>query len=693
MIISRSKFLMAAVAMAAVAMAAPALAQTKTTPGAPVAGQVPINVIASLDFFSQPRLSPDGTKIALALGAGDQFAYGIIDLKNPAAKPVIFASANTFKEAGDKQIFSWRWVGNDHILLTLQAREFLFGQRVDLSRLVSYNVNTKKTTPLAWDGASGSAADILDVDTDKKEILLARDSNKYGQERMFIPEVVRVNIETGKIVNVVQEPNPIVSSWAADGKGVVRMGFGYDGETGKQRSMYRRTASDRFKTNQTVIDKDFAGAGITPEMIPVEGDIAIVSSNHEGFNSIYKANLATLEIGEKLFSVPGYDVDGVITNEDDTEIYGFQYTTDKPRVKWLEPKRKKVQEFLDEQFGSGNADIVSRDKEFTKLIISVGEASQPGVYYLYDLPTGKLSLLGWVSPTVKDGKLNPVTTLRYKASDGEEVEAIITTPRHRKNVKNLPVVVLTHGGPYGVRDNATYDSWGQAIAEQGYLVIQPNYRGSGGYGKEWVKKGRSDGFGTRMQDDLNDAVDQLAAKGMVDPKRACMMGWSYGGYASARAAQRDPQRWRCTIAGAGVYDLQMMKDYDEDYLGTFGSGYLAKGASELSAVSPAKNVNTKWSPILIVHGVRDPRVPINQARTLVSRLKAAGKVKGVDYDYIEQPRNGHYGIFFTKAERIEWLQGTANWLARWNPAFVETDADKPQPIAAGMTAIKSAAGK
>jgi dipeptidyl aminopeptidase/acylaminoacyl peptidase len=229
-----------------------------------------------------------------------------------------------------------------------------------------------------------------------------------------------------------------------------------------------------------------------------------------------------------------------------------------------------------------------------------------------------------------------------------------------------------------VRDFERFDDWSQAMAELGYVVVQPNYRGSGGYGKEWIKKGRSDGFGFRMQDDLNDAVTHLAAQGVVDPKRVCMMGWSYGGYAAARAAQRDADKYRCTIAGAGVYDLPMMKAYDQDYLGSFGANYLAKGAADLESVSPARNAKGKWAPIMIVHGVRDARVPVAQARTLVSRLKDAGKVRGTDYDYLEQPKNTH-NLPYDEV-RVEWLEAAEKWLARHNPAYIASDADKPVPV-------------
>ncbi len=666
---------MFAAALLASAIGMPAVAAD--TPGKPVAEKVGLDVLASLPLMSDLQMSPGGTKIAMTLGAGNEFGYAILDLSKPGSKPQIFARASTFKEAGQRDVTSYRWVDDRYLILELASREFisLFGQRVDIGRLAAYDTETGKTHPLAWDMATADASNILHIDKEKKRILLARQIDDGDTEKRFSYQVDWVDVATGKVLETVQRPNPVVGGWAADSKGVVRMGFGSDRDTGESRYLYRSGPGENFRTVQKVIDKDFTGSGIQPIVFLDEPDMAIVSSNHEGYRAIYKANLATMEIGEKLFSVPGYDVGTAIPNEDRDGIVGYAYATDRARRKFTDERLATIQKFLNEDFGEGNANIVSSDDGDKKLVVSMASADQIGSYYLYDVESGKFALIGHRSDVLGDGKLNPVKAIRYKASDGLEIEAILTTPRLRAGQKNLPIVVLTHGGPYGVRDYASYDQWAQAIAEQGYVVVQPNYRGSGGYGNEFVKSGRQDGFGTRMQDDLNDVVDHLAAQGMVDPKRACMMGWSYGGYASARAAQRDPQRWRCTIAGAGVYDLPMMRDYDKGYLGSFGANYLAKGANSLTDVSPARNTDTKWAPILIVHGVRDPRVPIAQARTLVSRLKGSGKKQGVDFEYIEQPKNGHYGIYFTKEERVEWLGGASNWLERFNPAYIPSDAD------------------
>ena len=671
-------------ALLASAAALPAAVAAQDTPGKPVAEKVNLDTLASLPLMSDLQMSPGGTKIAMTLGAGNEFGYAVLDLSKPGSKPQIFARASTFKEAGQRDVTSYRWVDDRYLILELASREFVaaFGQRVDIQRLAAYDTETGKTHPLAWDQATADASNILHIDKEKKRILLGRQIDDGNTERRFSYQVDWVDVATGKVLENVQRTNPIVDGWAADSTGVVRMGFGSDRDSGEQRYLYRSNEGENFRTVQKVIDKNFTGAGIQPLVFLKEPDMAIVSSNHEGYRAIYKANLATMEIGEKLFSIPGYDVGTAIPNEDRDGIVGYAYATDRIRRKFTDERLATVQKFLAEDFGQGNAVIVSSDDGDKRLIVSMASPEQIGSYYLYDVESGKFSLIGHASEALGNGKLNPVKAIRYKASDGLEIEAILTTPRLRAGQKKLPVVVLTHGGPYGVRDYASYDQWAQTIAEQGYVVVQPNYRGSGGYGNAFVKAGRSDGFGTRMQDDLNDVVDHLAAQGVVDADRACVMGWSYGGYAAARAAQRDAARWRCTIAGAGVYDLPMMRDYDQNYLGSFGANYLAKGASSLADVSPARNTDGKWSPILIVHGVRDPRVPIAQARTLVSRLKGSGKEQVKDFEYIEQPKNGHYGIYFTKEERIEWLGGAANWLARFNPAYVSSDADYAKKPAA-----------
>jgi dipeptidyl aminopeptidase/acylaminoacyl peptidase len=667
------------------ALAAGAHGQERTDVQAPdlvVTGRnmIPISVFGKRPFMSQPRISPDGTKVVVRMSKDRQGFLGIIDLTKPGSPPQFFIATTEFRDAGDRDVFAWRWVGNDNVVVSMVSREILYGQRYDVTRLVGYNLRTKKLTPLAWENATGQASEILHIDHDAGKFLLARQSDAYGTERWQLDEVVRVDVETGKF-NIVQRPNPVVGSWIADGKGVVRAAIGFDGDSGKQRLMYRSGPGGNFDTVANVADKTFTDANIVPQVFLDEPDMALALSNKDNYRRLYKVNMKTMTLGPVVFERPGFDVEGGIhTNFERNKVIGVTVTENNDRAYWFDPDWKVIQQMMDEQFGVGNAHIVSRDRKDEKLIFLVGKPSQPGGYYIYDTAAGRLSLLGWVHPILKDATLNPMSTIVYTARDGVKIPAVVTMPRHRTGTRNLPVVILPHGGPFGVRQQEEFGAfpWHQALAEQGYVVIEPNYRGSGGYGRDFVQLGRRpDGYGKKMQDDLNDAVSWFASQGTIDPKRACIMGWSYGGYAAARGAQRDPDLWRCAIAGAGVYDFPMMKAYDTDQFGKFGARYQAT-AEDLVEISSARHTNGKWAPILIVAGERDQRIPITQSRTLVSRLKGDGKREDVDFRYIEQKQGTHNLPYEDVA--IQFLEETAAWLNRWNPAYVATDADKPPPV-------------
>lgn len=642
-------------------------------------GKVDTAVFGKRPFMRSPVLSPDGTKIAVMMSKDGVDNLGYIDVTKPGSAPVFFAQAEEFREAGDRTIGSWRFVGNKTIVFTVLSREILGGTRSDVRRLVSYDLETKKVSPLAWDGAGGDGATILFIDDENEKLLVERDvlkDMKYSSN----PEVIEVEVRTGKFKTIMR-PNVEVGSWIVDGKGVVRAGVGGDGDSGKQRLMYRSDANGTMKTVANEADSTFTGTQIVPDIFLDEPDMAYATSNKDGYRKVYKVNLKTMQIvGEPIFGVKGYDVGGLIANEQRNNLAGVSYTSTRDRTRWFDPRLAEVQKLMDEDFGKGNAQIISTNDGDTKILLYIAKVNEPGGYYLFDTETGNLNLLGWYHPVLKDYEMNPMDSIRYKASDGMEIEAVVTYPRHRPHRKNLPVIVMPHGGPFGVRDQEEFGffPWHQAMAELGYVVIQPNYRGSGGYGKEFVKEGRKpNGYGLRMQDDLNDVLTWFGQSGLIDPKRACIMGWSYGGYATARGAQRDPDKWKCAIAGAGVYDFPMMKAYDTRAFGDFGANFQAT-SNDLIGISSARNTDGPWSPILIVAGLRDARIPIEQSRTLVSRLKNSGKKEGVDFRYVEQPKGTHNLPY--EDVHIEWLKEAEAWAERFNPAYIPSDPDKAPPV-------------
>jgi len=655
-----------------------------------IKGRVPTEVFGKRPFMRSPSISPDGKKIAVMMSRDGIDNLGIIDLSKPGSPPRFFARAEEFREAGDRTIGTWSWVGNRTLLFTVLSREIIFGSRADLRRLVAYDLETGSLTPIAWDGTASDGGVILHRDHQKETILLQRSSFR-NEQNSSRPEVISVDVRTGKF-STVQRPNVFVRQWLTDGNGVIRAGLGGD-DDGKQRLMYRANASEQFRTVSNEKDETFTGTQITPDIFTQDGDIAYATSNRDGFRKVYRVNLATMEIvGKPIFEVPGHDIEGLVPSKDESRLIGVRYTTNKQRTRWFDGRLNEIQKFFDEDFGAGNARIMSANDDYTKLVVFIGKPSEPGTYYLYNTETGNLGILGHFHPELQDADMNPTETIRYKASDGMEIPAVITYPRHRPHRKNLPVIVMPHGGPFGVRDEEEFGffPWHQAMAELGYVVIQPNYRGSGGYGKQFVLEGRKpNGYGQRMQDDLNDALTWFGRTGLIDQKRACIMGWSYGGYATARGAQRDPDLWKCAIAGAGVYDFPMMKAYDLGVFGGFGASFQAT-ADNLVAISSARNTDGPWSPILIVAGLRDARIPIEQSRTLVSRLKGSGKKEGVDFRYIEQPKGTHNLPY--EEVHIEWLVEAENWANRFNPAYIPSDVDYARKPSVDPRFEKTAAG-
>ena len=653
------KLMLSAMA-AGLLLSATALAQPARVPGP--ATPFPVSVFAQFPLMSGAEISADGRLIAAKFRSGGEKVLGIIDLAQPNAKPVMIAKDGDFMGYGDRRVLDWSWFDAENLLIRLAEYTDLEGQKFDVGRMINYNVRTRKRTLLGWENSFLSADDILwESREGRPRILLQRWRSGAGTEQIFQPEVIEVDLETGE-QKVVQRRSPSIDGWVADGKGVVRMGFGGDPDKGKRIVMYRADASRPFDTIINEKIEKYGTGSAVPEIFLADGKTAITTSRRDGFTEVYEMDLKTMALGKKLFSVKGYDVDGVWSTFDENQLEGIAWTDQRPQRKYFDPRLAEIKSMLDDTFGKGNARIASTDRKRENIVVYVGAPDQRGSYYLYQTVSGKLALIAHANPTLKDMTLNPVSTIRYKARDGKDIEAVLTLPR-LKPAKALPLIVMPHGGPWS-RDEEGWDRWAQPLAELGYAVVQPNYRGSSGYGKAW--ESAADGaWGTTMQDDLLDAITALSAKGIADAKRVCIMGWSYGGYASSRAAQRDGKYYRCAISGAGVHDLPDMVSYDKRYLGEFGAKYIG-AAGRLPEISPSRHARDFSIPILIVHGKVDQRVPVAQSRNLAKALKSAGKVEGRDFVYLEQPKNTHNFPF--EADEVQFLEAVRDFLAKHNPA-------------------------
>lgn len=652
----------------AVALTAPAIAQDKPATSAPsewATKTVPVEVFAQFPQIDAPSLSPDGKWLALKVRAQGGQALAIVPLAG-GDKPAIVArdGAEAANKQGDRQVRSWRWLDNDNLLIAIVYRDDYLGTWLDIQRFAVVNRATGKVTPLAWDSSIVSQSLLWASRDGPPRAVIQRYNPANGSERINLPEVIDVDARTGRFTTA-QRVNPIFQGWDADEEGVVRVGGSSNGDTGKVQLLYRANGRENFRTvvrERTNLYDDLAA----PSLL-LRGDKAYTYSRKDGHRALYEYDLATMKIGARVFGIEGYDIDNALIAPTGDHLDGVVATTDRTHVFWMDPRLKEIQAMLEQTAGKGNVTIVSADRAREKIVYRMAKLGQAPGYYVFDTTNGSVGLIGWHNTTLKDAPLNPVSVVHYTASDGKRIEAVLTMPRHKAGQKKLALVILPHGGPWA-RDDADWDSygWAQAIAEQGYVVIQPNYRGSTGYGREWEKAAEGK-WGYRMSDDLNEAIPFLAGQGIVDPGRVCMFGWSYGGYAAARAAQRDGKLYRCTIAGAAPVDMAAMVAYDKDYLGRYRAKQaLGSASTNLDDISPALHADQVSAPILIVHGAKDQRVPVAQARGFVSRLKRAGKVEGKDFVYLEQKENTHN--LLREADRVQLLQTVKEFLAKHNPA-------------------------
>jgi dipeptidyl aminopeptidase/acylaminoacyl peptidase len=300
-----------------------------------------------------------------------------------------------------------------------------------------------------------------------------------------------------------------------------------------------------------------------------------------------------------------------------------------------------------------------------RVLVWSGGASDPGRYYLLDRSTSQMHAVVDPYPQVDPAKLSPVKSVRYRARDGLQIPAYLTLPIGR-DAKSLPLIVMPHGGPFD-RDHWEYDPIVQFLASRGYAVLQPEFRGSTGYGKDFVSKGYGE-WGRKMQDDLDDGVDWLAKTGQIDPRRVCMVGGSYGGYAALWAAVRNPDRYRCAASMAGVSDVPALLRSSRDifsatrYYREWRTQVGGEGKADLGAVSPINFANRIRVPVLIAHGEEDARVPVKQSRAMVDALaKAHADVTSVFY------KDSGHG-FDSSEDLDDWLRRLEAFLAKHNPA-------------------------
>ena len=347
-------------------------------------------------------------------------------------------------------------------------------------------------------------------------------------------------------------------------------------------------------------------------------------------------------------------------------LAGFGHEGDTTIYDYFDPMMKQLTDALPKMLGeSYRAYPVAFAEDPRKMLVYSEGNEDAGSYYYVDFSTGDAGQIAAAYPNLPEEWVTQKQAISYKAADGLEIHGYLTLPPF-KDGKNLPLVVLPHGGPQA-RDTIDFDWQAQILASRGYAVLQPNFRGSDGYGESFVQAGHGE-WGRKMQTDLSDGVRYLAGKGIVDLKRVAIMGASYGGYAAMAGATLDPGVYNCSVAIAGVADLKSFVEWKDKETGNMESASVSYWKDFLGdqarwdAASPAKQAAQAYCPILLIHGTDDTVVPIDQSRRMEAALKAAGK----PVEFVTYKGQDHWET--VSSSRVDMMKAALNFLAKYNPA-------------------------
>ncbi len=633
----------------------PSFAQTPVAPQAQAApaAPLPVEAFAALPFVEQAHISPDGTHVAGLFGINGEQRILIMPINGDATTTTIMAVPE------ETQPGTIRWVGNDNIIVTLTGLLPVENERWYVNRLIAINRNTRKLTKLLWDLAGQNSADVLYVPNDgSTDILVAGQGSIYSNYAEFWPKVYRVDVTTGKKRQALNGREGVMD-WGADHLGNVRIGLSYNDSRLTSRLLYRADGSSAFKT----ADKSTYGDGsvlTVPFLYLPDGDNALVMrDNAQGMTGIFEVNLSTLEQVKVVFQPEKGEVSGVIMG-DDGVLLGA-YTTDRNvPVKWFDPALATLQENFAKSVPNSRVQIESMNADRSKMLVRIDSAESPGSIYFFDTKVGVLNKLAAVNEKIGSKKLAPVKMVQYKARDGLEIEGVLTLPKAR-TPKNLPFIVMPHGGPWG-HDTLTYDYWTQFLASRGYAVLQPNFRGSTGYGTEFIEKGKGQ-MGFAMQDDISDGVKWAVDQGIADPKRVCIVGASYGGYAAMWGIAKDPDLYRCAISISGVAALRReVNDFGDSLRGKLYKKQWQEMTPDFNAISPINAIGRMKAPLLLVHGKRDVTVDHVQSVKMYNAMTKSEK----QVEFVSLPLADHY--FGRQADRFALLSAMDAFLAKHNPA-------------------------
>jgi acetyl esterase/lipase len=420
----------------------------------------------------------------------------------------------------------------------------------------------------------------------------------------------------------------------------VRFAVGYNNDNALA-AMWRRDPEAEWTTFQL---PGFRAESVIPRSFTADDRGVLFTGVAEGesIEALYHLDPETAAV-ERLYQHPEADIAGVVLDLQRESVIGVSVQSDKLEYHWLKPDDPAVHVYrmLQRAFAGKSVRITSLTRDGNLAVVFVYSDVNPGDYYLFEIQSKKATHLQTTRSWVDPGLMRPKEPIVVEAKDGVRLNGYLTRPRDGDGP--FPLIVLPHGGPHGIRDHWNFDSEVQLLANRGYGVLQINFRGSGGYGMDFVEAGYGE-WGGLMQDDITDATRWAIQNGITRADSICIFGASYGGYAALMGVVREPDLYRCAIGHAGVYDLPLMLKEGDTQRFKIGRALLEQILGEdqelLRRRSPVYNAELIEAPVLLIHGKEDWRADYEHAVRMDNALRKAGK--SVEFLSLEKEGHGVY---------------------------------------------------
>jgi len=462
-------------------------------------------------------------------------------------------------------------------------------------------------------------------------------------------------LSTGKKKTIGQNPGNI-TRWLTDHNGKLRVALSTDGVN--HGVLYRDNESENFKTIKTV---NFTNI-FHPILFSADNkNVYVLSNAKSDRTALIKYDIKKDYETEFIYEHPEVDIEHVHYSITDKRLTGVSFVSWKREFNFWDERRSKIQKRLEWKIPNMELNEVGTDYDENKYLIRASSDQSYGAYYFYDVTNDSLEKISEISPWLEKFEFSKMKPIRYKSRDGLTINGYLTLPK-MKIMENLPAVVLAHGGPW-YRDKWGFNKTVQLLANRGYAVLQVNFRGSVGYGKEFWKKGFKEWGGT-MQDDVTDGVQWLIKQGIVDPSRIAIMGNSFGGYVALQGLVKTPDLYKCGISQSGITDITAFLETIPPTWTPFRKmlyemiGDPILDSTMLKANSPYYNSEKITAPILIAHGANDSKIKLTQVDAFVKKLTD----NEVEVKYIVKDDEGHG--FKKEENRIEYYREVETFLAK-----------------------------